>query len=194
METIDRVASIFAENAQVQSEALQIQAEAIAAAANCIVSSLLGGGKVLSCGNSISGVDAQYFATLMQHRFERERPGLPAIALNSDTTTLATVACDEGFDAVFAKQISTLGHPGDVLLALTARDTAESFVRAAAAAQERQMPVILLTGVHSGLSGLPGDNVIEIRAPATSVARTLENHRLVLHCLCDLIDLQLMGG
>lgn len=171
-----------------------MQTEAIATAAQCIVGSVLGGGKVLTCGNGISAIDAQYFATLMQHRFERERPGLPAIALNADTTTLTAVACDEGFDTVFAKQISTLGHPGDVLLAVAAGDAAENLFSATLAAQERQMPVILLTGADRKLAESLSDNVVEIRTPSAAMARTLENHRLVLHCLCDLIDLQLMGG
>ena len=195
MDPIERVAALFAESVKLNAEAAATQAEPIAMAAECIMTSLLGGGKMLSCGNGSSAADALYFAAQMQHRFERERPGLPAIALNSDAVTLTAIAVDEGFGAIFAKQISALGHPGDVLLTLGIDGTASNMVAAVEAAKERQLQIIALTGRDGGgvAAGLrTGD--IEIRAPATDAARILENHRLVIHCLCDLIDLQLMGG
>ncbi len=195
MDPIERVAALFAESVKLNAEAAATQAEPIAMAAECIMTSLLGGGKMLSCGNGSSAADALYFAAQMQHRFERERPGLPAIALNSDAVTLTAIAVDEGFSAIFAKQISALGHPGDVLLTLGIDGTASNMVAAVEAAKERQLQIIALTGRDGGgvAAGLrTGD--IEIRAPATDAARILENHRLVIHCLCDLIDLQLMGG
>lgn len=195
MNPIERVATLFAESAQVNATAVEHQSSAIATAAGSIVASLLGGGKILSCGNGSSAADAQYFAALMQHRFERERPGLPAVALNSDAAILTAVALDEGFSEIFAKQVSALGHPGDVLLILSINGTASNTVAALTAAQERQMRVVALTGRDGGAvaAGLR-ETDIEIRSPADSAARILENHRLVLHCLCDLIDLQLMGG
>ena len=195
MDPIERVSALFAESVKLNAEAAATQAEPIAMAAQCIVTSLLGGGKMLSCGNGSSAADALYFAVQMQHRFERERPGLPAVALNSDAATLTAIAVDEGFSAIFAKQISALGHPGDVLLSLGVDGTASNMIAAIEAAKERQLQIIALTGRDGGgvAAGLRiGD--IEIRAPATDAARILENHRLVIHCLCDLIDLQLMGG
>lgn len=195
MDPIKRVTTLFTESMQVNAEALETQAEAIVMAAQLIVSSLLGGGKMLSCGNGCSAADAQYFAAQMLHRFERERPGLPAIALNSDTATLTAIAIDEGFSAIFAKQVSALGHPGDVLLALSVNGAAGNMIAAIKAAEERQMQIIALTGSDGGdLASELRSSDIEIRAPATESARILENHRLVIHCLCDLIDLQLMGG
>jgi phosphoheptose isomerase len=195
VDPIERVATLFAESLQVNAAAAEHQSGAIAAAAQSIVASLLGGGKILSCGNGSSAADAQYFAALMQHRCERERPGLPAVALNSDAATLTAIALDEGFSEIFAKQVSALGHPGDVLLILSVNGTASNTVAALSAAQERQMRIVALTGRDGGAvaAGLR-ESDIEIRSPAESAARILENHRLVLHCLCDLIDLQLMGG
>jgi len=172
-----------------------MQGPSIALAAQCIVDSLLGGGKILSCGNGSSAADAQYFAAQMQHRFERERPGLPAVALNSDVATLTAIALDEGFNEIFAKPISALGHPGDVLLAFSISGTAGNMIAAVEAAKERQMLIIALTGRDGGEVALRlRASDVEIRAPAEQSARVLENHRLVIHCLCDLIDLQLMGG
>ena len=195
MDPIERVTTLFTESMQMNAEALQAQAVPIAKATDLIVASLLGGGKMLSCGNGCSAADAQYFAAHMLHRFERERPGLPAIALNSDAATLTAIAVDEGFSTIFAKQVSALGHPGDVLLTLSVHGTASNTIAAIKAAEERQMQIIALTGGDGGdLAKELRSSDIEIRAPATEAARILENHRLVIHCLCDLIDLQLMGG
>ncbi len=195
VDPLERVAVAFADSARINAEAAQSQAESIVAAAQCIVGSLLGGGKLLSCGNGGSAADAQYFAAQMQHRFVRERPGLPAVALNSDTAVLTAIALDDGFSEIFAKRVSALGHPGDVLLTLSLNGTASNTIAAVAAAQERQMRVVALTGRGGGsLAEMMRPNDTEIRTPADDLARILENHRLVLHCLCDLIDLQLMGG
>lgn len=195
MDPIERVTALFVESTQLNAAAADAQAAPIAQAAQCIVDSLLGGGKVLCCGNGSSGIDAQYFALQMQHRFARERPGLPAIALNTDAALVSAIALDEGFLEIFAKQVGALGHPGDVLLAISTDGRAGNVVAALDAAKERQMQVIALSGADGGemVEHLRATD-IEIRTPAMDAARVLENHRLVIHCLCDLIDLQLMGG
>ncbi len=186
---------MFAESAQLSASAASVQAAPIARAASRIVSSLLGGGKVLSCGNGSSAADAQYFAAQMQHRFERERPGLPAIALNSDAAILTAIALDDGFSEIFSKQVGALGQPGDILLTLSINGTASNMVGAITAARERQMRVIAVTGRDGGEVAARLDaQDVEIRTPAVEAARILENHRLVIHCLCDLIDLELIGG
>lgn len=195
MDPIERVSALFAENAELNARALSEQAEPVALAARCIVNSLLGGGKVLSCGNGGSAADAQYFTAQMQHRFERERPGLPAIALDADAVLLTAIARDEGISEIFAKQLGALGHPGDVLLALSVDGAPRNMVAALDVARERQIQIVALTGGDGGeIASRLRPTDVEIRTPAAGSARTLENHRLVLNCLCDLIDLQLMGG
>jgi phosphoheptose isomerase len=182
----DRIVSLFAASADLHERAALSQVAPIAKAAKLIVASLLAGGKVLICGNGSSAADAQYFAAHMQHRFQRERPGLPAMAVTADTVTRTAIAVDDGFDAIYAKQISALGHPGDVLLTLSVNGTA---------AREQQMNIVALTGRNGGIvAGQMRPEDSEIRAPAEEPARILENDRLVLHCLFDVIDLQLMGG
>jgi phosphoheptose isomerase len=195
MDPIERVNALFADSTRLNSAAVERQAAPIARAAQCIVESLFGGGKVLSCGNGCSAADALYFAVQMQHRFERERPGLPAVALATDAAILTAIAVDEGFDKTFAKQLNALGQPGDVLLVMSIDGLAGNVLAAVEAASERQMRIIALTGRDGGgIAGRLRPSDIEIRMPAEEPARILENHRLVIHCLCDLIDLQLMGG
>jgi D-sedoheptulose 7-phosphate isomerase len=166
----------------------------IAAAAQGIVGSLLQGGKVLSCGNGGSAGDAQHFSSEMLNRFERERAGLPALALTTDTSTLTSIANDYHFDEVFARQIRALGHPGDLLLAISTSGSSPNVLAAVAAAHEQEMGVVALTGRDGGelAQSLCGDD-IEIRVPSDSTARIQEVHLLTIHCLCGLIDEQLLG-
>jgi D-sedoheptulose 7-phosphate isomerase len=176
-------------------QAQHLLAEPITAASGAIVASLLEGGKILSCGNGGSAGDAQRFTAKMIGQFERERPGLPAVALTSDSATLTAIANDYSFEEIFAKQVNAIGHPGDVLLAITTSGNSENVLRAVLAAQERQMRVIALTGRDGGnLVQQLGEGDIEIRIPAQSTTRIQELHLLVIHCLCDLIDQQLLGG
>jgi len=190
----ERVRETFAASIETKQAAAGALAEPIADAARLIVERLLQGGKVLSCGNGGSAADAQHFSSELLNRFERDRPGLPALALTTDSSTLTSVANDLAYAEIFARQIQALGHPGDLLLAISTSGQSPSIVRAAQAAQEADMPVIALTGRDGGqLAGLLGEGDIEIRVPADNTARIQEVHLLVIHCLCELTDRQLLG-
>jgi len=149
-------------------------------------------GKVLSCGNGGSAGDAQHFSSEMLNRFERERPGLPALALTTDSSTLTSIANDYHYDQVFAKQIHALGRPNDVLLAISTSGASANICRAVDAAHACHMRVLALSGRDGGAMATllqPAD--LELRVPAQSTARIQEIHLLIIHCLCDLIDYQL---
>lgn len=189
-----RVQHLFEESIQAKAEALPLLEQPIVDAAELIVAQLLNGAKLLSCGNGGSAADAQHLASEMLNRFERERPGLPAIALTTDSSTLTSIANDYAFDQVFAKQIHALGQPGDLLLAITTSGDSPNMLQAAQAAHEREMYVLGLSGRDGGaLAPLLTETDIEIRVPAGSTARIQEVHLLIIHCLCDLIDRQLLG-
>lgn len=166
----------------------------IASASELITTALLAGGKVLCCGTAGSGGLAQYFASTLLNRFERERPGLPAIALNADTQALTAIANDLTYREVFAQQMRVLGQEGDVLLAISASGNSRNVAEAIKAARERGIVTVALTGRDGGdIAELLGSQDIEIRVPAQSIARIQEVHLLVLHSLCDLIDIQIFG-
>jgi len=190
----ERINRLFTESIETKQRCLPELAPPIAAAAEMIVASLLEGGKVLSCGNGGSAGDAQHFSSEMLNRFERERPGLPAIALTTDSSTLTSIANDYAYQEVFAKQLGALGHPGDVLLAISTSGNSPSIIRAVEAAEQQQMKVVALTGRDGGkTAAMLRDGDIEIRVDSSSTARVQEVHLLVIHCLCDLIDTQLLG-
>ena len=194
MNLIGRVTQTFNASIETKKEALAYLAEPIVIGSKAMITSFLEGGKILSCGNGGSAADAQHFSSEMLNRFERERPGLPAIALTTDTSTLTSIANDYDFDEVFAKQVRALGQRGDVLLAITTSGSSENINAAIEAAHERDMLVVALSGRDGGrLGSLLGPHDVEIRVPAESTARIQEVHLLVIHCLCDLVDQQLLG-
>jgi D-sedoheptulose 7-phosphate isomerase len=194
MEAAERVRNIFNESIRVKSECAELLAPAIANAASVVADSLLGEHKILSCGNGGSAADAQHFSSEMLNRFELERPGLPAIALTTDTSTLTSVANDYEFAEIFARQIRALGQPDDVLLGISTSGESQNIVRAVLAAHDREMKVVLLSGKEGGeAASLLVENDIEIRVPHWSTARIQEVHLIVIHCLCDLVDHRLLG-
>lgn len=195
MSLLDRVQQSFEDSLATKLAALEELPVLITEASQVITNSLMNGNKILSCGNGGSAGDAQHFSSEMLNRYEMERPSLPAIALTTDTPTITSIANDYSFDMIFSKQIHALGSEGDLLLAISTSGNSTNVVRAIEAAHDRNMKVIALTGKSGGSMAeiLTADD-IEIRVPAESTARIQETHLLIIHCLCDLIDHQLLGG
>ena len=190
----DRILGHFQASAQTKLDTADLLAPSIEQAARLMVHTLAQGGKILACGNGGSAADSQHFASEMLNRFEQERPGLAAVALTTDTSTLTSIANDYAYDQVFARQVKSLGQPGDILLAISTSGNSPSVLQAVAAAHGRSMHVIALTG-HSG-GGLVEpmqDGDVFICVPAESTARIQEVHLLTIHCLCDAIDSVLLG-
>lgn len=195
MEPAERVRSLFNASIAAKTMALATLPDAIATAADHVVSVLLDGGKLLCCGNGGSAGTAQLLSAKMLNGFERDRPGLPAIALTTDSSILTAIANEYGYDQVFARQVNAIGHPGDLLAVISTSGNSANLTRAVEAAHERQMRIIALTGRDGGaLAGLLDEGDVEIRVPADSMARIQEVQLLVVHCLCDLVDQQLLGG
>jgi D-sedoheptulose 7-phosphate isomerase len=190
----DRILGHFHASAQTKLEAADTLAPPIEQAARLMVHSLTQGGKILACGNGGSAADAQHFASEMVNRFEHERPGLAAIALTTDTSTLTSIANDYAYDQVFARQVKALGQPGDLLLAISTSGNSPSVLQAVEAAHARSMQVIALTGRNGGsLAEQMQDDDVFLCVPAESTARIQEVHLLIIHCLCDAVDSVLLG-
>jgi D-sedoheptulose 7-phosphate isomerase len=185
----------FTESVSTKNAAAEVLAPAIARAGQLMARSLLDDGRIFSCGNGGSAADSQHFSAELLNRFEMERPGLPAIALTTDSSTLTSIANDYSYDDIFAKQITALGRPNDVLLAISTSGNSDNVNRAIDAAHAREVNVVALSGRDGGrMAGLLADNDVEIRVPADRTARIQEVHLVVLHCLCDLIDRSILGS
>ena len=190
----DRIIGHFQASAQTQLDAAELLAPPIEQAARLMVHSLTQGGKILACGNGGSAADAQRFVSNMVNRFEQERPGLAAIALTADTSTLTSIANDHAYDQVFARQVKTLGQPGDILLAISTSGNSPNVLHAVAAAHARSMHVIALTGRSGGgLTERMQEDDVFLCVPVESTARIQEIHLLAIHCLCDAVDSVLLG-
>ena len=189
-----RIQQQFFDSADLKYAAAEVLSKPIADAVSAIVGCITSGGKVLACGNGGSAADAQHFAAEFVGRFERERPGLAAIALTTDTSILTAVGNDYSFEQIYSKQVQALGAPGDVLLAITTSGNSGNVVAAVEAAHAKEMTVIALTGHKGGkMRELLSETDVHICVPHDRTARIQEVHLLVLHCLCDAVDLQLLG-
>lgn len=194
MDLKNRIEKHFRDSARLKLDVLADLSAPIALAADRMVQSLLGEGKILACGNGGSAADAQHFSAELLNRFEMERPGLAAVALTTDSSTLTSIANDYAYVQIFSKQVRALGHAGDVLLAISTSGNSPNVVEAITAAHEREMSVVALTGRDGGkIAGLLGTQDILLNVASASTARVQEVHILILHCLCDAIDCMLLG-
>ena len=195
MTLIKRVSKLFDDSVETKLQSKKVMAKPIAEAAQALVNCLLHDGKILICGNGGSAADAQHFAAELINRFEVERPGLPAVALTTDSSVLTSIANDYDYKQIFSKQVRALGMEGDVLIAISTSGNSQNVMEAITAAHERNMVVVALTGRDGGKMGemlQAGD--FHLCVPAQSTARVQEVHLLALHCLCDVIDHLLLGG
>ena len=190
----DEVIQLFDASIEIKHAAKEILADPIAAAVELMTTAFSAGNKILSCGNGGSAADAQHFSAELVCRFERERPGLPAVALTTDTSALTAISNDYHYDEVFAKQVKALGQAGDVLLAISTSGNSANVVRAIEAAHAKGLTVVALTGRDGGhIASLLQNNDVEILVPSNSTARVQEVHLLTIHCLCHQIDELLFG-
>ena len=194
MEIIERINRQFEDSVRAGRASAEVLVEPIAAAIDLMFEALSNDHKILACGNGGSAADAQHFSAELIGRFERERLPLAAIALSTDTSIMTAVANDYSFDSVFAKQVTGLGRAGDVLFAISTSGNSKNVIAAIEAAQAREMRIVALTGKGGGAIGeLLTDGDVHICVPQDRTARIQEVHLVVLHCLCDGIDWNLLG-
>ena len=189
-----RIQQQFFDSADLMYAAADVLSKPIADAVDALMGCITAGGKLMVCGNGGSASDAQHFAAEFVGRFERERPGLAALALTTDTAILTAIGNDYDFNAIFSKQVQALGTPGDVLIAISTSGNSANVLAAVEAAHAKDMTVVALTGRSGGkLGALLMDTDVHICVPHDRTARIQEVHGLALHCLCDAVDQQLLG-
>ncbi|MGI9311877.1 MAG: D-sedoheptulose-7-phosphate isomerase [bacterium] len=195
-----RVDRLMADSVGAIESARRTLPRAVAQAGVALADALARGGKVLICGNGGSASDSLHFSSELLNKFDRARRPLAAVSLVADVAALTSIANDEEYDAVFAKQVEALARRGDVLVVITSSGDSPSILRAARAAQACGIRCIALNGKGGGAlspllrdhDGDSGDD-IDLVAPADSTARVQEIHAILIHALCELIDHQLFG-
>jgi len=161
--------------------------DAILAAAELIAQTFRAGAKLLLCGNGGSAADCQHMATEFVSRLTKdfERPGLPAIALTTDTSFLTAFANDCGFDGVFERQVQALGRPGDVLIGISTSGNSPNVVRAVRRARSDGLRSVVLTGAQGQLASLAD---VAISIPCTDTQHIQEAHLAIEHLICWLVE------
>jgi D-sedoheptulose 7-phosphate isomerase len=158
----------------------------IAKCADVITSTFAAGGKLLLCGNGGSAADAQHIAAEFVGRYERERRGLPAIALTTDTSALTALANDYDFERIFARQIEALAVNGDCLIAISTSGNSPNVISAIMAARDKGCRVVGLTGSEGKKLAALCDAVVMV--PSNRTARIQEAHIAIAHYWCEMLD------
>lgn len=174
--------SIATKKAILESEACLAS---ITAAASLCKAALERGNKILLAGNGGSAADAQHIAAELVGRFEKERAGLAALAITTDTSALTAIANDYGYERVFSRQVEGLGNSGDVFIGISTSGNSANIVAAVNTAKEKGLRTIALCGAGGKLKDLCD---ISINVPSTRTATIQECHIMIGHILCSLID------
>jgi len=181
-----RIQQQFFDSADLKYAAAEILSKPIADAVSALVGCITAGGKVLSCGNGGSAGDSQHFAAEFVGRFERERPGLAAIALTTDTSILTAIGNDYGFENVFSRQLAGKATDKDCFLAVTTSGNSPNILKALEECRRLAIPSMVFTGHAGGAARALADFCI--LAPGTTTSAIQELHILLAHTLCECVE------
>jgi D-sedoheptulose 7-phosphate isomerase len=180
----------FSTSAQTAAATVEAIGPLIVEAATRATQILDNDGKILICGNGGSASDAQHFAAELVCRYERDRKALGAIALTADTAILTAAGNDYDFSKIFSRQVEALGRSGDLLVAITTSGQSDNVSLAVETAINLGVQVIALTGKDGGkLAPLIANKGLELRIPSSVTAHIQEAHAIIIHCICDLVEL-----
>jgi phosphoheptose isomerase len=191
-QSVTTVRSYLAESAEIKRLTADACADAIATAAEVITDAFRSGGKLLICGNGGSAADCQHMAAEFVSRLTKdfERPGLPAIALTTDTSFLTAYANDCGFEGIFTRQVQALGRPGDVLIGISTSGNSPNVIRAVDLAHTTGLRTVALTGSGGRLAKVAD---VAISVPSEDSQHIQETHLAIEHLLCMLVERALFG-
>jgi D-sedoheptulose 7-phosphate isomerase len=181
-----RIDALFAETIRVHEASRAPAVGPLLEAVDALLTAFGRHGKALIFGNGGSAADALHFAAELVGRFERDRRGLPALALPADPSVLTAVANDSGFERVFARQVEALGAAGDVAIGISTSGGSANVLAALEAARNGGMVTIAFTGRDGGAVGRAVD--IHVNVPHASTARVQEVHRTLIHAVCELVE------
>jgi D-sedoheptulose 7-phosphate isomerase len=188
----DAIRAIFAAASTAQQQFVAQHVEALARVIDATVDALAAGRALFFFGNGGSAADAQHLAAEFVNRYRLARAPLPALALTTDSSALTSIANDFGYEAVFAKQIQALAHPGDVAFALSTSGNAANVLRAVAECRRRGVTTVGLTGGTGGQLAGRVDHLLCVDATRVT-ARIQETHIVIGHTLCELVEQRLVA-
>jgi phosphoheptose isomerase len=184
-----RVRAAFEESIATKRATLEASGAAITTAAERLIECFRGGHRLLAFGNGGSAADAQHLCAELAGRYERERPGLPAIALTANSSDVTAIANDYGYERVFARLVEAHGRAGDVACAISTSGNSRNVLEAVEEARRRGLATIGLIGCDGGK--LAGRVDVPIVVSSDRTSRIQETHIAIIHVLCELVDAEL---
>jgi D-sedoheptulose 7-phosphate isomerase len=185
MNNIEYLRTAIAEH-QAMITKLEALLPAICDVADALRACLARGGKILIMGNGGSAADSQHIAAEIVGRFKKERRGVPAIALTTDTSILTSIGNDYGFDFIFSRQVEALCNPPDVVIGISTSGNSTNVVKGIATAKEIGATTIALVGGTGGKLAAMCD--FNLTMPSDNTARIQEAHILIGHSLCEMLE------
>lgn len=174
--SIDTKAALLNDNALLQQ---------VSSLAEQCTAALRAGGKIIFCGNGGSFADAQHLSAEFTSRFLFDRPGLPSLALGTNSSAMTAIGNDYGYENVFAREIQAIATPADVLIAMTTSGNSGNILKALEAANETNVPAVVLTGAGRGRLD---DTTEALNIPSTDTARIQECHIMIGHIICGMVE------
>ena len=190
----DTIIRIFEDSARVKERFAKENAELIQEVVELVASAFAGGNKVLLFGNGGSATDASHIAGEFVNRFLLERPGLPAIALNTDIAVITSISNDYDYSEIFAKQVKALGQPGDIAIGISTSGSSPNVVKAFSAAREMGLKTVAMTGNKNKGGKLAAIADYAFVVPSSETPRIQETHITLGHAICQLVDEYLFGS
>ncbi len=188
----DAIIKIFEDSAQVKVKFAAENAEKIVEVVQMIAQAFREGKKVILFGNGGSACDASHIAGEFVNRFLMERPPLPAIALNTDIAVLTSISNDYDYSQIFSKQLSALGHEGDVVIGISTSGNSPNVLKAFDVAKKNGMKTVALTGGTGGKLAKVADFAFVV--PTKHTPRIQETHITLGHTICQIVDEELFGN
>jgi D-sedoheptulose 7-phosphate isomerase len=183
---IERIQQIARESIETKRAFFASHADAVARAADLLIETIRGGGKLLIFGNGGSAADAQHIAAELVNRLNYDRPPIAAIALTTDTSILTSVANDASFAELFERQVRALGRKGDAVIAISTSGNSPNVLKAAEAARQLDIKIVALAGGNGGRLAPLADVALVVESASTQ--RVQETHIAIAHILCELIE------
>ena len=182
----DKILKAFEESITVKDKFVKENVEAIVGASKLIAEAFTDGKKLLLFGNGGSATDASHIAAEFVNRFKRDRPGLPAIALNTDVAVLTSIANDYDFSEIFARQLKSLSEEGDVVLAISTSGNSGNVLKAMEVAKRKKLRTIVFTGAKGEKFASRAEFGFVV--PSENTPRVQETHITLGHVLCQMVE------
>jgi len=182
----DKILKEFNDSIDVKERFVEGHLDAIVEVSKAIADAFNAGNKVLIFGNGGSSTDASHIAAEFVNRFKRERPGLPAVALNTDMAVITSIANDYDFSEIFARQIKSLGTEGDIAIALSTSGQSPNIIKALDVAKRKKMKTVFLTGLKG--EKIASKTTFPFIVPSDNTPRIQETHITLGHVICLMVE------